>query len=170
MKTIKLYFLIVILSFMSGCALLSPKAKIDAVANIASPTVYVDGKVIENGQKVVGDFSAETKKGSVYLKSFNFWSFLGGFGVWFFVGGMFLLVGIISAIWFKAFKIALAAFASGGIVLLGAFFLKLFWVALAWITAILCLCVAALSVIHYRSQIIGAAKDVIDDGKLNKSS
>lgn len=153
MKTIIILSLV---TLMAGCALF----KAQATANVVSPTVYVDGKAIEVGQKVVGDFTANTKNNAVYLKTFNFWSFIGGFGIWFFIGGAFMLAGVVSAIWFKAFKIALASIASGSTILLSAFFLKLFWVYLAWITAILAALVVALVVIRYRKTIIREAKEI----------
>lgn len=141
---------------LSGCALFKGEARV----SVASPSVYVDGKAVEQGQKVVGDFKATTEKGKLYLKSFNFWSFIGGFGIWYFIGGAFLLAGVLSMIWFKAFKVAMACFASGASILVGAFFLKVFWVALAWATAIFLLVVAVLSIIHYRKMIVKKAKDL----------
>jgi len=90
----------------------------------------------------------------VKLKSNGFWDFLGGFGVWFLIGGLFLLTAVIAAFFFKAFSVAWSSGLSGAVVLAGAFFLKLFWVWIAWAVALLVIAGAAYELWRYRKKLL----------------
>lgn len=176
----KTSIIIALLSFAvisSGCAVLGIKPT--ANVNVASPVVKINGRSIDSISKFSGTVSATVKTAingnkEVNLKSTGVWDFLGGFGVWFLIGGIFLLAAIISAVFFKTWAFAWSSAISGLSVLAGAFFFKLFWIYIAWFTAIIVFLAFIFEVWKYRKSltaknIVNTVKDIADNGKLDKS-
>lgn len=170
-----LTFLALAALLLAGCHLFEASYK----PNVSAVNVSLDGKTIDKVQSFAGDVKATitklpTGQQEVKLKSTGFWDFLGGFGVWFLVGGLFLLVAVVAAFFFKAFSLAWSSGLSGAVVLAGAFFLKLFWVWIAWTVGLLVLAALAYEIWKFRKQltakkITAAVKDLADNGKLDGS-
>jgi|GEM_PF-2662820 hypothetical protein len=158
MKNILIFSLLALGALLlSGCQLF--EANVKPTANVSAVNVSLDGKTIDKVQSFAGDVKATITKlpmgqQEVKLKSNGFWDFLGGFGVWFLIGGLFLLTAVIAAFFFKAFSVAWSSGLSGAVVLAGAFFLKLFWVWIAWAVALLVIAGAAYELWRYRKKLL----------------
>lgn len=175
---IRLAIIALAVMLLSGCHIF--EAAVKPTANLTAVNVSLDGKAIDKVQSFAGDVRATITKlpdgqQDVKLKSTGLWSFLGGFGVWFLIGGLFLLTAVISAFFFKAYSVAWSAALSGAVVLGGAFFLKLFWVWIAWAVAVLIMIGVAYEVWRHRKQLTArnlanTVKDLADNGKLDGSN
>lgn len=144
---------------LSGCHIFEADVK----PNVSAVNVSLDGKTIDKVQSFAGDVKATitklpTGQQEVKLKSTGVWDFLGGFGLWFLIGGLFLLAAIVAAFFFKAYSVAWSSGLSGAVVLGGAFFLKVFWVWIAWGVALLVIAGIAYEIWRFRKKLLPKIK------------